>query len=227
MDFFRRNIINNLGLKLLSLLIAVLLWLAIAREPVAEVAISVPIEFHNVPENLELSSETIPQVQVRARGAASIVRGLGTGDVHAVIDLNGATLQEKTYDLEPQRIRVPGDVQVIQVIPSQVRISFDKRATKTVDVRPRVIGASAPGFRMQDVKVNPPKVTISGPARRVEPVDSVITDPVDASGVMGTATFNTHVFLSDPLVRLVGPSTVHVTVETRRQGAMNPSADRR
>ncbi len=214
MDFIRRHIINNIGLKLLSLLIAVLLWLAIAREPVAEVAIAVPIEFHNVPDNLELSSETIPQVQVRARGPAGIVHGLGTSDVHAVIDLNGANPQEKTYDLDLKRIRVPRDVQVIQVIPSQVRISFDRRATKQVEVRPRVVGASAPGFRMQDVKVDPPTVTIAGPQKRVDSVDSVITDPVDASGVMGSATFNTHVYLSDPLVRLVSPSTVHVTVLT-------------
>jgi YbbR domain-containing protein len=215
MDFIRRRVINNLGLKILSLAIAVLLWMAIAREPMAEVAVTVPIEFHNVPDNLELSSETIPQVQVRARGPAGAIHSLGPSEVHAMIDLNGANPEEKTFDLDPRRnVRVPRDIEVVQVIPSQVRIGFDKRATKKVDVRPRVVGASAPGFRMQDVKVDPSWVTIAGPQKRVDSIESVVTDPVDASGVMGSATFNTHVYVSDPLVRVASPTVVHVTVVT-------------
>lgn len=214
MDFFRRHVINNLGLKILSLLIAVLLWMAIAVEPKPEVAITVPIEFHNSPDNLEISSESIPQVQVLVKGPSGIVHSLGTAEVHAMIDLASATPGEHTYDLSPARVRVPRDVEVLQAIPSQFRISFDYRATKKVEVRPRVIGATAPGFRMQDVTVDPPTVTLVGPQKRVEAIESVITDPVDASGVMGRATFNTHVYVSDPLVRLLNPSVVHVTVVT-------------
>jgi len=214
MDFFRRYFINNIHLKILSLIIAVLLWMAVAREPMAEVAITVPIEFHNGPDDLEISSEIIPQVQVRARGPSGAVHNLGPTEVHAVIDLNMVTPGEHTYDLTSRNIRVPNDVEVVQVIPSQFRISFDKRATRKVEVRPRVIGATAPGFRMGDVKVTPPEVTIIGPEKRVNAIDSVITDPVDASGVMGRATFNTHVYVSDPLVRLANPGPVHVLVVT-------------
>jgi YbbR domain-containing protein len=214
MDFLRRNVLHNLGLKLLSLGIAVLLWLAVAREPSAEVAITVPIEFHNAPENLEISSESIPQVQVRERGPAGIVHNLGPAEVHAIIDLRSATTGEHTYDLAPNKIRAPRDVQTLQVIPSQFRISFDKREDKRVPVQPRVIGSTAPGFRLGEVTVDPPIVSVAGPQKRVDAITSLITDPVDASGVMGSATFTTHVYVSDPLVRLTTPSTVRVTVMT-------------
>jgi YbbR domain-containing protein len=221
MDFIRRHVVNNLGLKILSLAIAVLLWMAIAAEPKPEVAITVPIEFHNNPDSLEISSETIPQVQVLVKGPAGVVHSLGPSEVHAVIDLNSATPGEHTYDLFNNRVRVPRDVEVLQVIPSQFRISFDTRASKKVDVRPRVIGATAPGFRMEDVTVDPPTVTLVGPQKRVDAIESVITDPVDASGVMGRATFNTHVYVSDPLVRLANPSAVHVTVVTDTRARQN------
>lgn len=211
MDFFRHTILHNAGLKLLSLLIAVLLWMAIAREPRAEVNLTVPIEFHNGPENLEINSENIQQVQVRAAGPVGAVHSVSTADVHAYVSLEAATPGEHTYDLH---VRAPRDVEVVQVIPSQFRISFDNRATRKVDVRPRVVGAVAPGFRMEEVKVEPASVTVTGPEKRVNSIDAVITDPVDASGVMGRATFNTHIFVSDPLVRLVGPSTAKVTVVT-------------
>jgi len=218
MDFFRRGIFKNMGLKLLSLFIAVLLWLAIAREPKAEVAITVPIEFQNAPDNLEISSESIPQVMVRERGPAGVVHDLGPAEVHAIIDLRAASPGEHTYDLSPSKIRAPRDAETVQVIPSQFRISFDKRLTKQVRVQPRVIGSTAPGYRLGDVKVDPEFVTIAGPEKRVANIDTVVTDPVDASGVMGSAAFSTHVYVADPLVRLSSPSAVRVTVTTEGRG---------
>jgi YbbR domain-containing protein len=214
MDFLRRYVFQNFGLKLLSLLIAVLLWMAVAREPMAEVVVTVPIEFHNAPDNLDISTESMPQVQVRERGPADLVHNLGPSEVHAIIDLRSTTPGEHTYDLTPNKIGTPRDVQTLQVIPSQFRISFDKHRTKTVKVQARVIGTTAPGYSIQDVKIEPDTVTIAGPEKRVDAIESVITDPVDASGVMGGATFSTHVYVSDPLVRLTSPSTVRVTVDT-------------
>jgi YbbR domain-containing protein len=212
MEFVRRMFFHNAGLKLLSLVIAILLWLAIAREPRAEVALTVPIEFHNGPENLEINSENIQQVQVRAAGSAGVIHSISAADIHAYVNLAASSPGEHTYDL---KVRLPRDVELVQVIPSQFRISFDNRASKSVDVRPRVIGATAPGFRMEQVEVEPATVTIIGPEKRVNAIEAVITDPVDASGVMGHASFNTHIYISDPLVRLMGSSsTARVTVVT-------------
>src|SRR5512146_1289110 len=106
MDFFRKYVLHNLGLKLLSLAIAVLLWLAVTRDPVAEVFFNVPVEFHNAPEQLEISSQTMPQVQVRLRGPAREVRELAPTEVHAVIDLASARVGEHTYDLTSRHINV-------------------------------------------------------------------------------------------------------------------------
>ena len=216
MDFIRRYIANNLGLKLLSLAVAVLLWLAITREPAAEIAFNVPIEFHNAPENLEISSEALPEVQVRVRGAVRLVRALSPSEVHAVIDLTGATPPERTFDLSPRRIRVPGDVEVVQVIPSEFRVNFDKRATRQVEVMPRVIGSFAAGYRLADVIPDPKTITVVGPAHHVDNLETAVTDPVDATGVVGSATFVTHAYISDPLVRQVNPTPIHVTVITEK-----------
>jgi YbbR domain-containing protein len=218
MDFIREFFLRNTSLKLVSLVAAVLLWMAIGLEPVREVAIAVPIENEPPKQDLVISSETASQVQVRVRGPAAVVHSLGPNDVHAVIDLSAATPGEHTYDLTAARIRVPRDVEVVQITPSQIRMSFDNRGSKKVEVRARVMGSSAPGFRLQDVKVDPEFVTIVGPAKRVEAIDAVTTDPVDASGVMGPATFTSHVYVSDPLVKPASSSTVHVTVVTESRG---------
>lgn len=48
-DFFQRYVLQNLLLKIIALVCAVLLWSALAREPMVETAYSVPIEFHQMP----------------------------------------------------------------------------------------------------------------------------------------------------------------------------------
>lgn len=218
-NFVRKYVFHNFGLKLLSVAVAVGLWLAVTREPVAEVALNVPIEFHNAPETFEISSETIPQVQVRVRGPVRTVRELAPSEVHAVIDLSGARPPERTYDLNPARIVVPRDVEVVQVVPSQFRVEFDARLSKQVEVHPRVLGTFATGYGIETVASDPKYMTIIGPAKHVSTVDSVSTDPVDASGVVGHDTFRTHAYINDPMVRFVGPSEVRVTVMTRRERA--------
>lgn len=217
MDFLRKYVLHNLGLKLFSLAVAVLLWVAVTRDPVAEVALNVPVEFHNAPEHLEISSETIPQVQVRVRGPVRIIRELTPAEVHAMVDLSNAKAGERTYDLSPSHIRTPNYVQVMQAVPSQIRISFDTRETKQVEVKPRVIGTFATGYQIAEVVTTPNKVTIVGPAKHVNEVETAITDPVDATGVVQQTTFVTHAYVSDPLVRLADPSPIKVTVTTVRK----------
>jgi YbbR domain-containing protein len=208
----RSYVLDNLGLKIFSLLFAVALWLIVARDPIAEVAITVPIEFHHVPENLDINSENIPTAQVRVRGAARLVHGLRPEEVHVEVDLAGAKPGERTFDLTAQQVHQPTDLQVVQVVPSQFRISLDSILTRTVEVRPRVTGNFASGLRIARIEVSPSAVTISGPRSRVEKVQSATTDPIDASGVVTSQAFSANVYVSDPLIQIVHPVPVHVTV---------------
>ncbi len=220
-NFLRRHVVPNLGLKLISLAMAVALWLAVARDPVAEVAVDVPIEFHHFPENLEISSENIPQAQIRVRGPERIVRGLRPSDIHAEIDLEGSKAGERTFDLTSHQIRQPRELDVVQVVPSQFRLTFDTRLTRQVEVRPRVVGTFATGYSLGRIIVAPSTITISGPKERVESVEAAITDPVDVSGTMDRGTFVTHAYVSDPLVQMVHPDPIRVTVIMEKPSGAN------
>jgi YbbR domain-containing protein len=218
-NFFKRYVLHNLGLKVLSLLLATGLWLAIARDPVAEVAIRVPIEFLHVGDNIEISSEQIPEAQIRVRGPGRFIRQLRATDVHAELDLRDARPGERTFDLTAEEIRRPQDVEVVQVVPSQVHLAFDTRLTREVEIHPRVTGTFVAGLQIAQVEVDPERITITGPRHHVERVDSATTDPVDASGTRGRQTFTTNVYVADPLVQVVQPTSIHVTVVMEAAGS--------
>jgi diadenylate cyclase len=215
-DFFRHFVFHNVGLKLLALLLAVALWFGVVREPVAEVAVDVPIEFHNIPPNLEISSEVVPRAQIRVRGPQQIIRHLQSADIYADIDLNGVKAGERTYDLTSDEVHKPTQVEVVQVVPSQFHIAFDIRATREVPIRPRVVGNFAAGYSIARIAVDPPLLKIVGPKKQIDLVDAAITDPIDVTGTMSQVSFMRHAYVSDPLVQAANPNPVRITVFVER-----------
>ena len=211
-DFLQRYVFAHFGYKVISLLLAIGLWWAVSHDPVAEVEVTVPIEFHRIPTSLEISSVNIPDAQVRVRGPERIIHDMRKQEVHVEIDLGDVKPGERTFDLTAQQVHLPNELEVTQVVPSQVRLSFDAGMTRDVPVLARVIGTFAPGYHVAQVIAEPAKVTISGPRQRVESVESATTDPVDVSGTMGRGAFVTNVFVADPLVQIVHPAPIRVTV---------------
>ena len=211
-SFFQRIFVHNIGLKLVSLLLAIGLWTVVSGDPIAEVEMKVPIEFHNLPDNLEIDSASFTEAQIRVRGPERVIHRLQAADLHAEIDLVSVRPGERTFDLTSRQVRVPRDLEVVQIIPGQFHLSFDNRETRTVEVRPRVTGNFASGLRVKQVTADPSSVIITGPRRRVEAVEDATTDPVDISGAITRASFVTQAFVPDPLIQVVHPTPIRVTV---------------
>jgi hypothetical protein len=129
MSFLRRWVLHNFWLKVLSLVLATGLWLAISpeQEP-AEVTVRVPIEFRHVPPQMEISSVNVPEAQVRVRGPERIIRELRSTDIHADLELKNAQPGEQTFYLTAQQIHLQRDLTVVQVAPSRVTVIMEKSA---------------------------------------------------------------------------------------------------
>jgi hypothetical protein len=127
MNFLRRWVLHNFWLKVLSLLLATGLWLAISpdQEP-AEITLRVPIEFRHVPPQLEISSVNIPEAQVRVRGPERMIRDLRSTDIHADLELKAAEPGEHTFDLTAQQIHLQRDLTVVQVVPVRVTVIMEE-----------------------------------------------------------------------------------------------------
>jgi hypothetical protein len=54
-------------------------------------------------------------------------------------------------------------------------------------------------------------------------VENAITDPVDVSGLMEHGTFVTHAYVADPLIQVVDPASIRVTVIMQKTPAEDKS----
>jgi YbbR domain-containing protein len=152
-------LLHNWHLKLISLLLATILWAEVARIPTSEIALSVPLEIQNIPRGTEVYGDTTDPVEVRLRGPSSLVRTVTAQDLSLAIDMNGITMgQGKILPLSPELVRAPVGVEVVQVIPARVRVNIEPKATRIVRIYPRLAGSPAAGFAVEKAVVTPESV---------------------------------------------------------------------
>ena len=81
---------RHLGLKILSIALAGAIWLTVGDQRAVERTMRVPLEYHNLPANLELMASPPDTVEVRLRGPSGTIGRLLPGEVVAVLDLTAA-----------------------------------------------------------------------------------------------------------------------------------------
>jgi len=217
MNRLRGIFTENVGLKLLALGLAVALWAAVGSDPVTEATFRVPVEFVNVPRNLQLLTEE-PSVQLWARGPSHAVRQASIGDFS--VRVNAASVGgpgENTFSIDPARVGAPASLQVVELVPSEIRVAFEQTVSKEVPIHPQFSGGPKPGYEVKEFSVTPPDVTIAGPGSHVQPITAASTDPVDLSDLSEDKTFTTNVYVPDSLVRSVSPKAVELRVEIQRR----------
>jgi hypothetical protein len=204
---------RHLGLKLLSVTVAVLLWMVVAGEETVERGLRIPLELQQFPPGLELDGEPPSLVDARVRGASGTLGRLSVGDVVAVIDLRGAHVGRRLFPLTPDQVRVPFGVEIVQVTPPTVALVFEKSASKQVPVEPRLEGKPAAGFVVGRRTVDPATVEIIGPDSAVERATEALTEPVSVSGASELVRETVKVGMVDSALRLKISRAAVVEVE--------------
>jgi YbbR domain-containing protein len=202
---------RHIGLKVVSIALAALLWLIVSGEQIVERAMRVPLEFTNLPAQLELVGDPPTIADVRIRGSSGALSRVAAGELVAVVDLKTARPGQRLFHLTPGDVRSPFGIEVVQVTPSNVSMRFEPSAAKAVPIVPGVEGEPAPGYVVGTVVADPATVEVIGPASALAGLTEAITEPVSVAGASKTVTESVTVGSPDPMVRLRAPVTTRVT----------------
>ena len=217
MQSMRHWIVHNWPLKIVSLLLATLLWAAVSNQVSSEIGLEVPLEYRNIPERLEITGDTTNTVQVRLRGPANVIKGITAKDVATTLDVAKMGTGEKIVALSPQNVQVPFGAEVIRVNPSNVRFTLERTLVKTVEVIPEITGQPADGFEIGQVMVRPSTIEVEGPESRLTTLSSIATIPIRVDRRQFPIEQATDLDVPDPQIRLQHPSPVNVRVEIHRK----------
>lgn len=206
-------------LKLLSIALAVGLWLFVGSAQRTEIALAVPIEYVSLEGPLVLDGPRQESVEVQLQASRWSAERLSPASVRVRVDVSRLQEGSNLVHLLPESVEAPRGVRVIRVAPAWASVRLVRATTKTVAVVPRLLGQPAPAHVLRSVVVQPATVEIRGPRTTIESRTAVDTLPVDVSGSREAVTRTVGLALPDSIYS-VDRRTVEVTVDIRPEAAM-------
>ena len=216
----REWLLNNLGLKLISLGLSFLLWnLLGVKEEVIRV-VMVPVQFVNLAPDLAISTDYAREVEVTIRAGRRIAVEEEAGRMSAEIDLQSMVAGKVQISLNERNIsNRPLGVDVLSIAPNPLQLELEQIHHKIVEVQPRLQGAPEEGYELVEVRSSPPQVQVSGLEAVLATVSAVSTEPVDIFG--RSSGFDEEVDLDprNPLLTIDGGSAVvlQILIEEKRR----------
>lgn len=214
--FLREFLRKNTGLKLLALGMSVALWWFVAGESKVQVGFVVPLEIRNVPPGMILTNKVERQVEVRLAGPPSLLGNLPQSEILAAVDLSAIREGRQTVPLDARSVTVPPGIKVQRIYPRAVEVTLEKLERRRLPVVPRIGGIDAVRRRISKIEASPATLEVEGTAADFLLVQRLVTDEVVPETSVDTYTVNTRLDLREGHARIVGGSTVRVTVHFRK-----------
>jgi YbbR domain-containing protein len=204
--------LHDILLGLASLILALLLWFAVAGQKSAEVSVVAPIELRNMPVGLELVGTTPRALEIWLRGSPGLVQRLRPAEVYVPLDMTGAESGRRVVHLTVADVRVPYGVRIASIRPASLAFELERTMQKTIPVQPTVKGQPARGYRVASVTCEPAEVTIAGPESRVATLVGAPTEPLSVEATEMNLVREVSLQPPDAPLRLLNPQPVRVTV---------------
>lgn len=217
MSLIRGLLFDNLGLKLVALLMALLVYLNVYTDRPATMIVSFPLQLADLPDSISLSGPVPAAVQAEIRGTGKQLIRLRLTEPHLSVSLAGVSTGRFERAFSAADLPLTEGLEVERMVgPRMLEIDLDRKRALRVPVAARVEGAPAVGVaRSGGVSVDPARVTLTGPAKVIAKLDSITLATVRIDGRRDTVRVQVG---ADALPDwcTMAPATVTVTVPLRR-----------
>lgn len=174
---------ENLAYKSAAVVLAVVLWIFVTSKGQTEMALSVPIEYVNIPSGLEISKHTVATAHIVVRTHESLSKNIRQESVRVSLDVSRAKKGEEIFSLKKDDVKVAYGATITKIEPSSVKVMFEETVSRKVPVKPEVTGNPERGYAVKRIEVIPEEVVIEGARSEVRKVEVLRTEPIDISGL--------------------------------------------
>lgn len=215
------SLTRDWALKLTALVLAFLLWTSVrAEEPATWGPVNVPVRVLNEDHEWVVAEQPSPaSVQVQFRGPFSELLRAGTGGGPEIIvpfdEVDDSIIMRP---LSRNWVRMPPGTErvvVTEIIPSEVRVTFDRVSTRLLPVTATLRGDLPPGYELAGApEIEPSMVRASGAGRALSRIDSLRLPPIDVRDRRALDTLQLTIDTTGTGL-IISPRTVRVVVPIR------------
>lgn len=220
-QFLRESFTENVGLKALSLSLAVGLFAFLyGQQDEQQRTVPVAVVMRPPPEdaNRELMTQIPASIHVTLRGPARALDRLIQAGVPPVeIDLRQGHKQQVVFD--PTMFQVGADARVTIIDPPSIDLEWEDIISRQIPVQASIAGQPAAGYVVKgEPEVEPPMLTVRGPTSLVEVMQFARLAPFDVSG-LSEGPHRRRIAIDAPpsRVRFIGPGSAAVVVTIARR----------
>ncbi len=217
MNVIRGLLLDNLGLKLVALLMALLVYLNVYTDRPATMIVSFPLQLADLPDSISLSGPVPAAVQAEIRGTGKQLIRLRLTEPHLSVSLAGVATGRFERAFSAADLPLSEGLEVERMVgPRMLEIDLDRKRVLRIPVAARVEGAPAAGVAHSGaVVVDPARVTLTGPAKVIAKLDSIALATVRIDGRRDTVRVQVGPDALPDWCTMT-PATVTVTVPLKR-----------
>jgi YbbR domain-containing protein len=198
----------DIGLRILSVVLAVGLWIFVnAGERGSVESLTVPVSYSSLPQGMVIVNRPPAFVKIEVTGPRTLLSLLNPERLTLKIDLRSVAAGQSDFKIYPAMFNVGRNTAVTGISPDQLSLDVDRLMTRDVPVHLATQGKVEAGYKIASVDTAPQSVTVVGPSRYVAPLTSVSTEPFDLKGLTADTTRSVYIVPPDPTL---GLSSGHV-----------------
>ncbi len=203
--------LNNNFLKLLSVLIALFLWVTVVVVQVETKTINVPVILVHTPSD-NIATTPITNVSVTIRGSAKLLTNMNYSSIMLNMDVRSLPVGDTVRRILPSDFTVPFGIEITEVDPPELKITIDQIETKYLPIAPTFIGEVENGYKIDSISTSPDFAYIKGAKSKIINKSFIPTSPINISDIQTNTVFHIG-FKNEDGVTSISPDEVEVRVK--------------
>lgn len=181
----KEKLLNNLSLKILAVVIAVITWAVIVNvtnpaDTKTINGVTVNMLNENALTDKGYTYEILDgsKITVYVKGPKSDLSNITVSDIYATADFSTISPVSDYVNIEAKCTKTGKSGSELEVVlkTNQVKINIENRETKNFDVDISITGNPAAGYAVGDCEVSPMSVKITGAESVIESIDRVVAE---------------------------------------------------
>jgi hypothetical protein len=218
---FKKFILENWKLKLLSVVLATMLWFVVYLIGETKKEISVPVSIVNLGKNYAIIKTDIAKVAITLNGRVSVLKDIKESDVKVSLSMSNIQEGENVFNITKSNVQIPRGVQIGDIRPSSTKIDIDRIIEKKVKT---VVKLDRRWIGEYEVKsCVPDYVIVEGPKRIWEKKTFIETLPVNDELKQAEEALTVSLDTEGAQASTIKPDTVKVVL--KRHSGKKPVRD--
>ncbi len=183
---------STMGMKCLAVLVAVFLWWQVHGRGMGSVTLDVPLQLQGLPKSMMVINDVPDKVRITVSGLQS--RLAAASFEKLVLPLDVSTIHEPGVvkrELTLDSMMLPSGLRLERVRPDQLELQVDHLATRVLPIHADI--DLADGWHIEQLKLQPEQVSVSGPEVWLESVGSLTTVQLHLPRIEGPFSLEVHV----------------------------------